>query len=338
MPSPTDLTVTLDAGAITRAVLAGMPDRNVERAAGSEPAAAVPLWLRGGIWACDPAAIEGLAAMAEAAGGHLDHATEPFRAESDLVARSGGGGSVAVIPLHGFVTRRPSIWSALFGGASLVELEASLRSAANDPQVSAIVIDCDSPGGSVTGVHEAFEAVRAANAVKPVHVAISGLCASAAYWIAAGASRISISPSAEAGSIGVFGVHADRSAFFAAQGITFSVFASPATKAENADVLPLTDDARLAMRRRVESHYARFAADVAAGRGTTAEAVRDGYGQGRVVGSADALAAGLVDAIETPAAAIGRVVDQLSDRSRRLELARFRSEVAEALGNRAAGA
>jgi capsid assembly protease len=328
-----DITVTLDGAALTRAVLAGLPDR-IAPPASSEPSAAVPVWLRGAIWACDPAAIEGLAAMAEAGAagidrGAVDRNGDALRASSDLVA-SAGGGSVAVIPIHGFITRRPSLFSAFFGGASLIEIEGALRSAANDPQVSAIVLDVDSPGGSVTGVHETFQAVRAANAVKPVHVAIGGLCASAAYWIAAGASRIALSPSAEAGSIGVFGVHADRSAFFAAQGITFSVFASPAAKAENVDVTPLSDEARNAMRRRVESHYARFAADVAAGRGTTPEAVREGYGNGRVVGSADALACGLVDAIETPAATVGRVVDQLADRSRRLELARFRSEVAGA--------
>jgi len=327
---PQDITVTIDGTAITRAVLAGLPDRSVNRAASSEPAAAVPAWLRGGIWACDPSAIEALAAMAEAGAG-IDRGLDTLRAGSDLLSSAGGGG-VAIIPIHGFISRRPSLWSALFGGTSLVELEASLRAAANDPQVSAIVLDCDSPGGSVTGVHEAFNAVRAANAIKPVHVAISGLCASAAYWIAAGASRIAISPSAEAGSIGVFGVHADRSAFFAAQGVTFSVFAAPAAKAENVDVTPLTDDARNAMLRRVQGHYARFTADVAAGRGASAEAVREGFGQGRVVGSGDALTAGLVDAIETPAATIGRVVDQLADRSRRLELARFRSEVAGAAG------
>jgi len=326
MPA-SDLTVTIDGTALTRAVLAGLPDRVVDPKASSEPSAAMPLWLRGAIWACDPSAIEGLAAMAEAGAG-LER--EGLRASGDLLG--GAGGSVAVIPIHGFISRRSSMWTALFGGAALMDIEAALRAAVNDPQVSAIVLDCDSPGGSVTGVHETFNAVRAANAIKPVHAVIGGLCASAAYWIASGASRISISPSAEAGSIGVFGVHADRSAFFAAEGITFSVFAAPATKAENLDVQPLTDDARLAMRRRVEGHYARFAADVAAGRGTTPEAVRDGYGNGRVVGSADAQACGLVDAIETPAAAIGRIADQLADRSRRLEIARFRSEVAGAAG------
>jgi len=318
---PADLIVTIDGNAITRAVLAGLADRQVTASA-SEPSASVPAWLRGAIWACDPSAIEGLAAQAEAGTG-LERAG--ITASTDLLAP---GGNVAVIGVHGFVTRRPSFWSSLFGGCSLVEFEQQLRAAVNDPQVSAIVLDCDSPGGSVTGVHEAFEAVRAANAVKPITATISGLCASAAYWLAAGASRIAISPSAEAGSIGVFGVHADRSAFFAAEGVTFSVFAAPAAKAEQLDVQPLTDQARAAMRQRVEGHYARFVADVATGRGTTPEAVRAGYGNGRVVGSVDALACGLVDAIETPATTIGRVVEQLSDRSRRLELARFRSEAA----------
>jgi signal peptide peptidase SppA len=320
----TDLVVTLDASAITRDVLAGLADRSVDprRAASPSASADVPVWLRGAIWACDPSAIEGLAALADAAAADRVEVTRASTA--DVVPGPGGG--VAVIGLHGFVTRRPSFWSTLFGGASLVDLEAALRDAVRDPGVSAIVLDCDSPGGSVTGVHETFEAVRAANAIKPVTVAISGLCASAAYWIASGASRIAISPSAEVGSIGVFGIHADRSAFYAAEGITYSVFAAPANKAENVDFVPLSDDARAAMRRRVESHYARFVGDVAVGRGTTPDAVRAGYGEGRVVGSADALAAGLVDVIEPPAATVARVVESLADRSRRAELARFRSE------------
>lgn len=286
--------------------------------------ASVPVWLRGQIWACDPGAIEGLVALAEA--GATERVDVPRAGIGERVVP--GGGTVSIIPVHGFISRRPSIWSQLFGGTSLVELEASLRAAVNDPSVSAIVLDCDSPGGSVTGVHEAFQVVRDANAVKPISVAISGLCASAAYWLAAGASRIAVSPSAEVGSIGVFGVHADRSAFYAAEGTTFTVFAAPDAKAENVDVRPLTDEARAAMLRRVESHYARFVADVATGRGTTPAQVRAGYGGGRVVGSADALTAGLVDAVETPETTVARVVDQLGDRSRRSELARFRSETA----------
>ena len=320
MSEPTDLVVTLDGNAITRAVLAGLQDRSVQRS--SAPSASVPVWLRGCVWACDPAAIEGLAALADVAA--TDRVEVTRASTSDLV--QGPGGSVAVIGVHGFLTRRPSFWSSLFGGASLVDLESSLRDAVRDPGISAIVLDCDSPGGSVTGVHETWEAVRAANTVKPVTVAISGLCASAAYWIASAASRIAISPSAEVGSIGVFGVHADRSAYYAAEGVTFSVFASPESKAENVDFLPLSDEARSAMRRRVESHYQRFVGDVASGRGTTPDSVRSGYGGGRVVGSADALASGLVDVIETPAATVGRVLDSLGDRSRRAELARFRSE------------
>jgi capsid assembly protease len=323
MPALNDLVVTLDASAITAAVLAAMPDRSV--VASAAPSAAVPVWLRGGIWACDPAAIEGLAALIDAREAR-EHESAP-RAETQFAPR-GGPGTVAVIPVHGFISRRPSFWSELFGGMSLVELEAALRAAVNDPHVQAIVLDCDSPGGSVTGVHETFNAVRAANAVKPVTAVISGLCASAAYWLASGASRITLSPSAEVGSIGVFGVHADRSAFFASQGITYSVFAAPAAKAEAADVLPLTDEARAAMKRRVDEHYARFVADVAAGRHTTADAVRAGFGGGRVVGSTDAVAAGLVDAVETPDDAVAHVVDTLQDRSRRTELARLRSEVA----------
>ena len=49
----------------------------------------------------------------------------------------------------------------------------------------------------------------------------------------------------------------------------------------------------------VDKYYDMFVADIAAGRGTSAAAVKDGYGQGRMVTARDALAAGMVDRIAT---------------------------------------
>jgi len=330
---PLDIVVTLDSSVISRAVLARAADvaarvtvptdaRAATAALASAPTAGdLPRWLRGGIWAFDLASVELFA--------NLDESTPGIRAldrhDADPLAPVVDPRGVAVIPIHGFITRRASFWSALFGGTSLVELEDAVRAAVNDSRVHAIVLDVDSPGGSVTGVHETFEVLRAANAVKPIHAAVSGLGASAAYWLASAASSIAVSPSAEVGSIGVFGMHADRSAFFQARGITFSVFAVPAAKAEATDVVPLTDDARDAMRARVESHYRRFVDDVATGRGVSAAEVRGGFGGGRVVGSDAALAARLVDTIATPSAVLGRVADTLADSARRLELARYRA-------------
>jgi HK97 family phage major capsid protein len=104
-------------------------------------------------------------------------------------------------------------------------------------------------------------------------------------------------PSAMVGNIGVIGVHNDQTEADAKAGLKRTVISAGKYKAEG--VGPLTDEARGAMQSMVDQMYAMFVADVAAGRGTTATAVRNGYGEGRVLFPADALKAGLIDRIAT---------------------------------------
>ena len=70
-------------------------------------------------------------------------------------------------------------------------------------------------------------------------------------------------------------------------------------KAEGHPFAPLTDEARANLQRRVEESYRRFVAAVAAGRGVSEATMREGYGQGRLLGAREALAAGMVDEIAT---------------------------------------
>jgi signal peptide peptidase SppA len=215
--------------------------------------------------------------------------------------------SVGVIQLLGMLWHRPTLLSALAGGTVLTDVRRWLALFVASPAVRAIVLDVDSPGGSVHGASETWQAIRAADQVKPVIAVVSGCGASAAYWLASGARRILASPSAEVGSIGVYGVHADKTALYTAKGITHTVIASGAKKVEALDIAPLTDDAKAALQRRVDAAYGRFVADVAAGRRTTVEAVKRGFGEGRLLAAEDALAAGLVDGIQTIDATVDRL-------------------------------
>jgi ClpP class serine protease len=83
---------------------------------------------------------------------------------------------------------------------------ASLAQAAANPDVAAIVLDVNSPGGTYAGTPETANAVRAA-AAKPVIAVVDTLCASAAYFIASQAGEVVVTPSGEVGSIGVLAVH-----------------------------------------------------------------------------------------------------------------------------------
>lgn len=207
-------------------------------------------------------------------------------------------GQVQVIPLAGVVFPRGGGFLAdMLGGTSAERLAASLRQAANDPAVSAIVLDVDSPGGSVAGIPEATDAVRAAAQVKPVVAVANTLAASAAYWIASAATELMVTPSGEVGSIGVFAAHQDVSAALEHAGIKVSLISAGRHKTEGNPYEPLTDDARAALQARVDEVYSAFVRDVARGRGVSVDAVRGGFGEGRVVGAKAAISQGMADSV-----------------------------------------
>ncbi|HEY3624859.1 MAG TPA: S49 family peptidase, partial [Terracidiphilus sp.] len=61
------------------------------------------------------------------------------------------------------------------------------------------------------GLPETADVIHAANRVKPVRAFVTGIAASAAYWLASQASSITLTPSGEVGSVGVLDLHADIS-------------------------------------------------------------------------------------------------------------------------------
>ena len=65
-----------------------------------------------------------------------------------------------------------------------------VRQALADESVSQILIDIDSPGGSVYGVAELAEDILSACSQKPVIAIANSLAASAAYWIGCSAAEL----------------------------------------------------------------------------------------------------------------------------------------------------
>ena len=58
-------------------------------------------------------------------------------------------GSVAVIPLFGTIMPRANLMTEMIGGTSVAQWVEQVRAAVNNPDISAVVIDVDSPGGAV---------------------------------------------------------------------------------------------------------------------------------------------------------------------------------------------
>jgi capsid assembly protease len=208
------------------------------------------------------------------------------------------GGGVALIPIKGVIAPRITLMSDISGGTTFEELEPALDAAVADPRIGTIVFDIDSPGGSVFGAHEFARAVLRARATKPIIAQIHPLGASAAYWVAACCTQIVCSPSAQVGSIGVLGVHEDRSGQLAQAGIAREVLSAGEGKTDGNPDGPLSDSARAQLQDHLAYYYSLFVQDVADGRGKPAATIRTDW-KARVFHAGAALEAGLVDRIGT---------------------------------------
>jgi signal peptide peptidase SppA len=225
-----------------------------------------------------------------------DRSVREARRQAATAVSSGG---IAVLPLYGVVTQRGNMVDDVSGPGSVStqQFASALRQALADDTVSQILIDIDSPGGSVYGVSELADEITHARSQKPVVAIANSLAASAAYWIGCSASEFYVSPGGEVGSIGVWQAHFDHSQALAAEGVKPTLISAGKFKVEGNPYAPLDDDAQAFMQSRVDDHYASFTKAVARGRGVPIAQVREGMGQGRVLGAVEALAQSMVDGI-----------------------------------------
>ena len=212
-----------------------------------------------------------------------------------------GGGGIAVLPLYGIITQRGNRVEDISGpgAVSTQQFAAALRQALADETVSQILIDIDSPGGSVYGVAELADEIVSARSQKPVVAIANSLAASAAYWIGCSASDFYVTPGGEVGSIGVWQAHFDYSQALAAEGVRPTLVSAGKYKVEGNPYAPLDEDARAFMQSRVDDYYASFTKAVSRGRGVPIAQVREGMGQGRVLGAEAAKAQSMIDGVAT---------------------------------------
>ncbi len=203
-------------------------------------------------------------------------------------------GSIGVLPLLGVITQRDGFW-----GTSTEAYGQAFDDLMQNDRIGAVVLEIDSPGGSVYGVAElADKILRARGQGKPIVAVANSLAASAAYWIGAQADKFYVTPGGEAGSIGVFSAHFDDSAFLEKMGVKVTVTKVPEFKAEGY-LEPLSGAAQEAERAAITGYYDQFVDAVAAGRGVSRRAVKEDFGKGRVFRAEQAVESGMANGVAT---------------------------------------
>jgi signal peptide peptidase SppA len=218
-------------------------------------------------------------------------------------------GNVAVLPLFGVVAQRMNIMQEISeGGTSTEVFGMAFDRAMSDPSVDAIVMTIDSPGGSVYGVEELADKIYKARGTKRIYAVANSLAASAAYWIGSAAEQFFVTPSGEAGSIGVLTMHTDWSKYNEKVGISPQYIYAGKYKVEGHGEAPLDPEARAAIQASVDSYYDSFTDAVARHRGAKQRDVKNGYGEGRVLRAKAAAEAGMTDGVKTYEQLIGELV------------------------------
>jgi ClpP class serine protease len=197
---------------------------------------------------------------------------------------------VAIIPVTGPIFRRANLVTEMSGATSIELLARDLQQAAENVDVKAILLDVDSPGGQVDGTGELAAIVAQINRKKPVHCYSGGVCASAAYWIAAACETLTIAPTTRIGSIGVLAAFRGKSK----DEIELVSSQSPDKSPDLA-----LDAGRAVVQKVLDDLAAVFIADVAKYRGVSEATVLSDFGRGAVLVGKAAVKVGMADRVST---------------------------------------
>jgi signal peptide peptidase SppA len=205
---------------------------------------------------------------------------------------------VAVIGISGPMTKAPTKWQGSLGGTATITTRRAIRAAVADPAIESIMLHIESPGGTVAGTADLANEVASADAQKPVYAHIDDLGASAAYWVASQARRVTANQTAQVGGIGVRTALLDTSKRAEMEGVKVIPVASSTMKAAGTEGAPVTPEHIKDMQRQVDELNSVFVQAVADGRGIGiehAELLADGTIR---IGKA-AVSAGLIDGVES---------------------------------------
>ena len=205
---------------------------------------------------------------------------------------------IARIKISGVLLKTVPGWVRLWGinATGYDEIIGQIEEAVNDDSVSRIELAVSSPGGVVSGVESAGDAIFSAGKAKPVTAVVEDLAASGAYWLTSQAQNISANKTAEIGSIGVYSVYYDWTDFEEKMGIKAIVIRSGEHKGMGLD--SITDSQIEAVQEIIDGLAGQFISAVARGRGKETKQISE-LATGRLWLAEDAKKIGLIDNINS---------------------------------------
>ncbi len=205
---------------------------------------------------------------------------------------------IAVLDLDGIILNDRSV--GLFSGGEnpVSAFIEKINAVSADPDVKAVVLRINSPGGGVTAsdiLYHELVRLKARRGV-PVIACIEDIGASGAYYIACASDAILAHPTAAVGSIGVIIQTFSLSGTMRLLGVTSHAVTSGPLKDMGSPLKPLEPAELAVFQSLVDDYYARFLAVIQSGRPRLSTERVAELADGRIYSAEQALACGLIDA------------------------------------------
>lgn len=223
--------------------------------------------------------------------------------QSPLEEEGSGHARIALIAVDGEIgSGKPG----LFGGCDGAnEVCRRLRLAEKDPDVKAVIVQLNTPGGDVVASEAIYQRILALRAAKKPVVALQGsVCASGGYYISCAADKILCSRGTITGSIGVIFVSPDIHALADKIGVSVNTLVSGPKKDLASPFRSMSADERAILQTMIDQVYQQFLGVVVDGRSghgvipadkTAAQNALKILADGRVFTGEQAVANGLAD-------------------------------------------
>lgn len=206
---------------------------------------------------------------------------------------------VGVLNVKGALLYSGPAWLEEYGYTTYDLFTQRFANLMNDNRVKTILMRIQSPGGTAFGASEISEMVFEARGRKKIVAYADPYAFSAAYEIGSAASSFYTTKSGMVGSVGAYSMHVDASKYFADKGINVTFIKAGEKKVDGNEFQPLSARAEKDIQKEVDRFYEAFVSDVARNRGVDESYVKENFGKGGRVMSAEALQVGMIDGVST---------------------------------------
>ena len=171
---------------------------------------------------------------------------------------------IAVIPIKGVITSDGFEEFLTTSGASSTKITQFIKQANQDNSVKGIILEINSPGGTVVASEEIANEVKKSK--KPVVSLIREVGASGAYWIASSSNKIVADPLSITGSIGVVSSYLEFSGLMEMYGVNYERLVAGEYKDTGSPFRELTKNERGLLQNKLDIIHEAFIEEVAKNR------------------------------------------------------------------------